>query len=211
MGIGKYKYIFCDLDGTLLDDKMRHYLCYFDIVHMYGGNPISIDEYWCDKRNKVKRTELLEKTGFKSTYDIFYNEWIQRIEQEKYLSYEVLKPNISKAIEYIKQYVEKFYLVTMRNCEDNLMRQISYLGLKDYFDSIYIGKTELGRSKADLIDKYYGTSALVIGDTEDDMMLAKKIGSPFLAITNGLRNQKYLKGTYYLEELVDIIASDILI
>ena len=60
----RFNYVFCDLDGTLLEDKQRHYECYKAIVKKYGGNCIPLDEYWNDKRNKVKRTVLLEKTGF---------------------------------------------------------------------------------------------------------------------------------------------------
>ena len=60
----RFDYVFCDLDGTLLEDKQRHYECYKAIVKKYGGNCIPLDEYWNDKRNKVKRTVLLEKTGF---------------------------------------------------------------------------------------------------------------------------------------------------
>lgn len=203
--IFKDKTIFCDLDGTLLEDKMRHYRCYLDIVALYGGTPIGLDEYWNDKRNKVKRTILLEKTNFGSTYDVFYNEWMQRIEQKEYLKYEVLKPRIKMVLSYLTQFVEQLNLVTMRNNKKNLIDQIESLDLESYFNHIYIGNPVQKKKKMDLVDKYYGVLGLVIGDTEDDMLLAEKIGSPFLAVTNGLRTPKYLKANYYLKELEEIL------
>lgn len=179
MKLSNFDFVFCDLDGTILEDKMRHYMCYKDIVYQYGGTPINMDEYWNDKRNNVKLSVILEKSDFKERYKIYSNEWLQRIEQERYLKYEVLKPNIKRTIKYIKKSVKQFNLVTMRSNKYNLMKQLEYLQIREYFDSIYVGSSSLGYRKCDLVDSFYGKRALVIGDTEDDMEFANKIGSFF--------------------------------
>lgn len=206
----KYEAIFCDLDGTLLEDKMRHYKCYQDIVHKYGGQCVSLEIYWNDKRNKIKRTVLLEKTHFQGTYEDYLQEWLARIEQEEYLKHETLKPDIMETIDYIKAKTEKLVLITMRNQTENLLKQLEWLDLINKFDEIHVGKSLDGKKKSDLVNKTYGKSAIVIGDTEDDMQLAQKINSPFLGITNGLRNEKYLKADYLLEELHLVQNQDIL-
>ena len=205
MELSNFDIIFCDLDGTLLEDKQRHYMCYKDIINQYGGMPIDIDEYWNDKRNKVKLGTLLEKSSFKAQHKIYSDEWMKRIEQERYLKYEILKPNIRKTIKYIKKYVKQFNLITMRNNKVNLMKQLKYLQFNEYFDKIYVGNTNSDNRKSDLVNSYYGKKALTIGDTEDDMELAKKIGGRFLAVTNGLREYKYLKADYYCKELEEIL------
>lgn len=205
MELTDFEIVFCDLDGTLLEDKMRHYMCYKDIIKQYGGSPIHIDEYWNDKRNKVKCSDLLEKSDFQGPEELYYSEWMQRIEQERYLSYEFLKPNIIKVIDYIRQNVKQLNLVTMRNNKWNLMKQLTYLDIGRYFDCIYVGASALGKKKSDLVQDVYGKRVLIIGDTEDDMELAAKVRGSFLAVTNGLRECKYLRADYYYKELEEIL------
>ena len=72
--------IFLDLDGTILDGKLKHYNCYRDILIKDGGQPLDIDIYWNMKRSKIKRTITLEKSFYKKSYDDFYNQWIDNIE-----------------------------------------------------------------------------------------------------------------------------------
>ena len=66
------------------------------------------------------------------------------------------------------------------------------------------------KKKAELVDKFYGDSAVVIGDTESDEELAVKIGSKFFAVENGLRDKKYLHADYYAKDfcLLNIERND---
>ncbi|MCI9380435.1 MAG: HAD hydrolase-like protein [Dorea sp.] len=205
MNLSTFDIIFCDLDGTLLEDKKRHYECYKDIIIQYGGNPISKDEYWNGKRHKIRCDDLLKKSEFKESMELYRREWIQRIEQEKYLSFQILKPRISKVINFFKKNVKQVNLITMRKNKKNLIDQLTKFGIIESFDSIYIGTAESDNKKSDLIDGYYGKKTLTIGDSEDDMELAMKIGSSFLAVTNGIRIQEYLNADYYCKELEDLL------
>ena len=99
--MNKLEYIFVDLDGTLLDGKIKHYMCYSDIIKKYGGTPICIDEYWEMKRNKIKRDKLLDITDFKGRYNQFLNCWIDNIEKDEYLKYDKLKPRSKEMLELI--------------------------------------------------------------------------------------------------------------
>ena len=185
----KYEYIFCDLDGTLLDDSERHYRCYCDIVAKYGGKCIGKEEYWLDKRNKVKRTILLKKTEFQGSYDDYINTWNQWIEQEKYLAYEVPKPYMEETLKLMKTNTSKLILVTMRQSIQNLEKQLEKLEIYDYFDQVIKGDPTK-QKKADLISDIYDGKVMVIGDTEADQQLAQKIDGIFIAVTSGLRDEQ---------------------
>ena len=137
--MSKLDIVFCDLDGTILDDKLRHYNCYRDIVRKFGGVPIGIEEYWEDKRSMVKRTVLLEKTKFQGTYQQYLDDWLARIEEKHYLSYEILKPKSKETLEFLRTKSDKVILVTMRQKRDALLQQLQELKILSCFDEIIVG------------------------------------------------------------------------
>lgn len=195
----KFRYIFCDLDGTILDDKMRHYYCYKAIVGKFGGICIGADEYWQDKRNKVKKTVLLEKTHFGGTYDDYLASWNEMIEADEFIRYETLKDGAIDALKWMANHSEQLYLVTMRQSRNQLEKQLNNLRIREYFDELVLGKPKTEK-KSDLIPAEFGDNSLVIGDTEADEQLAKKIGAEFMAVTSGIREKKYFySANYYID------------
>ena len=205
----KYEFIFCDLDGPILEGKERHYTCYCDIVSEYGGTPIAIEEYWDMKRSMVKRTVLLEKTGFLGTYDDYIDRWLQKIEDPYYLHKDYLKPNIKEALRHLKLLTSHLCLVTMRNHTEALLDQLRWFRIESLFEHVYVGKSSARETKFDLVKDVEFDSALVIGDTEADTELAEKLGVPMIGITNGLRKRELLKADAYIEDLQDLIYKNI--
>lgn len=203
-----YDYVIWDLDGTLLDDRKRHYACYLDIVEKYGGTPVSEERYWELKRNKIKRTVLLEETAFEGTYQQYLDEWIDRIEQVGYLRRAVLRPGAEELLKKLRAAAVKVVLVTMRNHTECVEQQLQWLGIAGYFDGIFVGKSLQGQKKADVVSAAIpdikGKRVLVIGDTEDDEQVAKSLGADFVAMTTGLRDKKYLEADYYADCIADV-------
>ena len=198
----RFDYVFCDLDGTLLEDKHRHYECYKAIVKKYGGNCIPPDEYWNDKRNKVKRTVLLEKTGFQGTYDDYLSEWLALIETPEFLKYETLRPDTLSFLEWLRDNSEHIVLTTQRRNRKNLLGQLEKLGISGYFEEVASGD-----HKTDILDGKYNKGSLVIGDTEADEETAKRLGCTFIAVTSGLRNEKYLTADRKITALKELYES----
>ena len=203
-----YDYVIWDLDGTLLDDRKRHYACYLDIVEKYGGTPVSEERYWELKRNKIKRTVLLEETAFEGTYQQYLDEWIERIEQIGYLRREKLRPGAEELLKKLHTAAEKVVLVTMRNHTERVEQQLQWLGIAGYFDAIFIGKSLQGQKKTDVVSTAIPDIAekhvLVIGDTEDDEQVAKSLGADFVAMITGLRDKKYLGADCYADCIADV-------
>ena len=198
----RFDYVFCDLDGTLLEDKQRHYECYKAIVNKYGGNCIPPDEYWNDKRDKVKRTVLLEKSGFQGTYDDYLSEWLALIETPEFLKYETLRPDTLSFLEWLRDNSEHIVLTTQRRNRENLLSQLEKLGISGYFEEVASGD-----NKPDILDGKYNKDSLVIGDTEADEQTAKRLGCTFIAVTDGLREDHCFSGTYRFRSRTEIIEA----
>ena len=198
----RFDYVFCDLDGTLLEDKQRHYECYKAIVKKYGGNCIPPDEYWNDKRDKVKRTVLLEKTGFQGTYDDYLSEWLALIETPEFLKYETLRPDTLSFLEWLRDNSEHIVLTTQRRNRKNLLSQLEKLGISGYFEEVVSGD-----NKTDILDGKYNKDSLVTGDTEADEETAERLGCNFIAVISGLRNEKYLAADRKITALKELYES----
>ncbi|MBU2699046.1 phosphoglycolate phosphatase-like HAD superfamily hydrolase [Sporomusaceae bacterium BoRhaA] len=204
-----FNYIFTDLDGPILDGKYKHYNCYKDIITNGGGNAIDIDEYWEMKRNRVKRDVLLKISLYGKTYDDYLNEWLAKIEEIKYLDMDLLKPNVIHTLKKWEKITDNLYLVTARRKKENLYYQLNNNNLFELFDKIVccdfgVVNSKYMSLKNISIDKYRG---VFIGDTEEDMNTAELLQIKSIAITNGLREKKYLKANYYYDEIKDINIS----
>ena len=86
--------IVLDLDGPILDGRLRHYACYSEILKEQGYVPIDIDSYWDSKRSRMDRRALLKKSEAVEYYDEFRREWMQRIELPAMLALDQLQPEV---------------------------------------------------------------------------------------------------------------------
>ena len=71
--------LFIDLDGTLIDSKLRLYHLF---QYLVIDSELSFEEYWELKRNKIDHKEILS-SKFNYTnkqYIIFLNKWMSEIE-----------------------------------------------------------------------------------------------------------------------------------
>lgn len=190
--------IILDLDGPILDGRLRHYQCYSDILLEQGITPIPVDQYWEMKRNKKDRHIQLAASNADSIYDVFLSSWLERIEQERYLSFDRLQPGVLQKLQEWKHDAIRLALITMRNNLVTLHRQMELLGLSLLFDNIVsinksgevaIGKANAARSFVEMGEK---NSVLWIGDTEVDIFAARLLGVKACAVSCGLRTAEYL-------------------
>lgn len=199
-----YDYIFIDLDGTILDCKLRNYMCYKDIVCLFGGNIIDIEKYWWMKRNKIKQNVILKESDFIGSCGDFMQLWMQNIEHKKYLEYDKLIDGVIYKLNEWKQSNIKLVLVTMRNNKENLYWQLEKNNLYSFFDRIDVCSGGNGDAKYNSIKEVKFKKAVFIGDTETDERTAELLNIPFLAITAGLREKKYLNAEDYFESVFHI-------
>ena len=197
-------YVLCDLDGTILHDWARHYDCYCDIVEKYGGRKVSMERYIELKRSRTKRTVLLEETEFKADYDVFVEEWLERIEQPYYLAKEQLKPQAVDILKAWKKSGTEIVLLTMRRNRDGLFEQLRNLEIDCLFSEIYNGNPMNGMTKVELLERRYEGNGLVVGDSEADELLARKTGTKFAMFTDGVRDPKDIEADYYVSSWAEL-------
>lgn len=203
------KTIIIDLDGTILDGRLRHYQCYSDILSERGFVPMPIDKYWEMKRNRTDRHKQLAVSGADNIYDEFLSSWLSRIEEKEYLQLDRLQTAAVEKISEWKASGTTLILITMRNNKNNLFWQLSLFELLPLFDRVVaVGNTEAAGDKAGAVMSYVDAadrgSILWIGDTETDINAARLIGVKVCAVYGGLRTPEYLA-----ELKPDFIVSDL--
>lgn len=189
--------IILDLDGPILDGRLRHYQCYSDILLENGFTPISEDEYWEMKRNCLDRHRQLAASGADGIYDKFIKTWLERIEGKDYLSLDRLQPGVMQKLQEWKYRGIRLFLVTMRNNKSNLDWQLGLFGLLSLFEPILAVSTQgadIGKADAvkASIKEEDCDSVLWIGDTEADINAARLLGIKVCAVCCGLRAPDYL-------------------
>ena len=192
------KILIVDLDGPVLDGRIRHYQCYSDILIKNGYKPLSIEKYWQLKRGKCNLRRILVKTDAEELYDLFLKRWLSHIEKKKYLTLDKLQFGAKDTLKNFKRDGFELALVTMRNNKNNLYWQLDKLKLTKYFKKIIVVGSKNGlNAKFEPVRQYLKDSSVDkifwIGDTEADILAANKLGIKIVIVENGLRTREYLK------------------
>jgi len=192
------KIIFFDLDGTLIDPKKRYHVIHEKICNEIGVIPLSSDEYWELKRNKVYEDEILLRCGSKDNdFEEVLKARSSMLEDKRYLLYDTLHDGVAGFIEKLSNDFI-LVLVTYRKRRNELEEQLNSLGIAKYFDNVlsispavepkYMGKVNL-------IQDSYGNavSGIFFGDTEVDILAGKHLKVTTVACLNGIRSHGFLK------------------
>lgn len=195
--------IFLDLDGTLLDSRLRLYKLF---VELCPGISIGFDEYWSKKRKKISNEQILESIGYNIDIPNFQRHWLERIESEYLLVNDKPFEGVSLLLsEWCRNY--NLYLVTARQSAPLVDWQLERVGLFHYFKQILVTKQHY--SKVELIRQSINTSAndVFIGDTGIDVNTAKELGIISIAVLSGFREREVLASyypDYIFEYLTDV-------
>lgn len=192
------KTIILDLDGPILDGRFRHYQCYSDILTEHNYSPVQVDQYWDMKRNRINRYIQLAASGAETFYDDFFLNWMQKIEQIKYLSLDLLQKGSFKTLSNWKSQGISLVLATMRHNSENLNWQLNQLNIMSLFDEVIaVGGADSGKVKAEhVLARVKGIkshNAIWIGDTEIDVDAARYLGLDVCLVICGLRTAEFLE------------------
>jgi beta-phosphoglucomutase-like phosphatase (HAD superfamily) len=196
--------LFLDLDGTLLDDKTRHYATYVEVLAMADmrGHPIPEKEYWGLRQEKKTIDEILRMSRlFPTKFKMFAERFDARLESPEMLALDTVRPGTETALG--KLYTKTpIILVTQRRDALNLETQLVALGIKKYFVTVLAGAPERTKRvdpdarwkhKAKLVrDRYkiLPTEAVYIGDTETDVKACRDLKFEVYLVENGHRTRE---------------------
>lgn len=178
--IGDAKKIYIDVDGTIIDVLERLYRLHKGSIESLGIKPLKKEVYI-----KLKRSGKSEKSIIEEKYKIdvfgYYNKIrMNNIEKERYLNLDELVPNSIDALKKLKMN-HKVFLVTNRKSKRLFFKQIEKFELTRLVDGFLFSRKNLS-----------GKEGVIIGDSEDDILTAKKLKWKVIAVESGLRDKDFL-------------------
>ena len=187
------RYIF-DLDGTLIDSSERMYRLFCELI---PESTLTKEEYWSYKRDKVNHKKLIEMLYPHIPFDVFERKWMQLIEADTYLCMDQNYADTIEVLSLLYDRGHKLYLLTARQYKDGLLKELTRLGIIDFFDCIMT--TEGKYTKEDILRKYSLNNKelliadnIFISDMGKDIELGNKFGFYTIAITHGFMSEEKL-------------------
>jgi phosphoglycolate phosphatase len=192
---------FLDLDGPLLDVSRKHYELYCDLVKGFVGVPLSFDDFWECKRQRVSDRNILERSGLASRAEEYSARKVELIETDAYLAFDTIQQGAMEVLSALKDNF-MLVLVTLRRSRLALDLQLSRLGLDRALDRVLTSSdvaaadhAEGWRIKSQLVrDAGFctGPSDFFAGDTETDIRAGQDLGTRTVAVVNGIRDDRFL-------------------
>jgi len=184
--------IFIDLDGTLINSKVRLYNLFQDLV---PNSSFTFYDYWRLKEQGINHSHILiNYFDFnKKELDDFQSKWMQLIETDEYTKFDAPFNGVSKHLLELKKMGFLLYIVTSRQYEEKAISQIKNFGWSNIFNKIIV--TQQKYKKEDLISSLLNSEKnnYLIGDTGLDIKVGKKLKMKTVAVLTGFLNEKVLK------------------
>lgn len=182
--------IFIDLDGTLIDSKLRLYELF---QHLVQRSNLTFDGYWELKKNEICHQEILENhfNYSKGKIKNFQKNWLQKIEEPEWLSLDTLFDEVVPFLDNLKE-TNDLYIVTARQFKENVITQLNTLECSEFFIDVFV--TRQKETKTNLIKKaiLVNEEDWFIGDTGKDIETGKELGINTAAVLSGFRNREVL-------------------
>lgn len=189
---------FIDLDGPILDVSDRTYRVYRDILKKKNKKYLSKRNYLRMKRGKMPIEKILKKTRAEDIFLQFKKELGNEIEKPYYLLLDTLPGETKKTLAWLKKH-HRLVLITLRNHPRRLFKQLKRKTIWDFFDEILVIPTgsyyPKWKLKYKFIKKYgnYDKKSIIVGDTETDILVGKKLKIRTVVITEGMTNKNLLQ------------------
>jgi phosphoglycolate phosphatase len=211
--------VFCDFDGPIIDVSERYYQTYqlgladLQALHQARGETLPIhlltkEQFWQMKQDRVPDLEIAMRSGLQPhQVDYFLQRVTEIVNQPALLHQDRLQPGVRWALSLLRSQGAKLILVTLR-CQNQAIQILESYGLAGLFteirgtsdrDAAYRNQAE---QKTQLLAQVIGDrhlsasaleSAVIIGDTEADVIAGQVAGISTVALTCGIRSATYLK------------------
>jgi phosphoglycolate phosphatase-like HAD superfamily hydrolase len=186
-----------DFDGTLVDVRQRHYDTYRSATEALGGRPLDPGDYWERKRRGQGWAPILAGSRIAAGAERpFVERFVAEIEAPERLRLDTLFPGALEALAALRACGDRLVLLSLRRSASGLERQLDWLGIAGEFDRVRSGRSGAGGEddKLRLLRELgIGPPAAVVGDTEADVLAARELGLPAVAVASGLRDRSYLE------------------
>lgn len=183
------KVLIIDLDGTLLDVRERWYK-----IHQYLAKRLRLEIYPKKQYLDLKRQAIDETTFIKSkiSKEDYGKLRSQLIERSDFLKSDKLKLGVKGTLAALSR-KNVLILLTRRRYVVSCKKQLASFGINKFFSRIIIAERK--EEEINLLVKEWGkNNIMIIGDTEAELLAAKKFGLKCILVADGARSKEFLKG-----------------
>jgi phosphoglycolate phosphatase len=125
----------------------------------------------------------------------FDRRFVERIEAPDRLALDRLLPGVEATLAALRRRGDRLILLSLRRSPAAFQRQVAGLGIAGAFERACSGRAaaDPGLAKVHLVELVGFAAAVVVGDTEADILAARSLGLASVGVTTGLRNGSYLR------------------
>jgi len=194
--------LFFDLDGPILDVSERYFEVYCECLKKTSFIPLSKDNYWNKKRQKISEVEILAVAPKTELTNIYTINRKKLIEDPVFLEYDKVWTALLPTYERLFHEIPSV-LVTLRNKPEHLHQQLRNLTINSWFCRV-LSNPAIERSEdrwkikvalikeSGLLHDISPRDCLFVGDTETDILAGKNLGMKTAAIGFGIRTDDIL-------------------
>lgn len=180
-----------DLDGTLIDSRLRLYRLF---QHLAPDSSLSYEQYWAFKQKKTSNETILSSELGHDQGKIarFVAEWMTLIESPPYLALDGNFAGIHTALAGLQEQAY-LHVCTARQLRQPVLDQLASLNLLQFFKQVLV--TEQKHSKESLIAAHVAdlsSQDWLVGDTGKDIQVGKLLNMKTCAVLSGFLGQEAL-------------------
>ena len=192
-----------DLDGTLIDSKLRLYRLF---QHLATDSTLSYEQYWAFKQKKISNDKLLSSLFGFSEKQIteFTTRWMSLIESQEFLALDSNFAGMESALGVLKQHAD-LHVCTARQRRQPVLDQLESLNLAQFFQHVLVTE-QICRKETLIATNIPSLSSKdwLVGDTGKDIQVGKSLKLNTCAVLSGFLNREAL-----IEYCPDVILNSV--
>lgn len=205
----RYKHIFWDFNGTIIDDVGNALACVNDMLKRKGREPITLEDYYTYVETPIigfyYRILPPEEVDFSEISKEFHGDYARHIDETS------LADGAYNLLYELKEKGVRQYIITSNFIDETVDLTKKY-GIYDCFDKILGADNTFAGSKVERAKKYFEdegidrNEAIFIGDTLHDLETANALGIDCVLVAYGHQGRKLLEehNAYTVESLEDV-------
>jgi phosphoglycolate phosphatase len=180
-----------DLDGTLINSKLRLYKLF---QHLAPTSQLSFAEYGALKQNRFTNEMILaNQFGYEEdAIARFVKAWMALIERPEFLMLDTDFPNVHDTLARLRKRA-RLYVCTARQHRGPTLEQLERLRLLPFFKEVLV--TERQCSKESLVHRRVpelSASDWMLGDTGEDITVGKSLNLKTCGLLSGFLSEQDL-------------------
>ncbi len=193
----RYKAVFWDWNGTLIDDVGNALSCVNDMLTRKGKNTITLKQYYDYVETPIigfyKHILPEDELDFKEISENYHKDYIRHLPETK------LANGAKELLSLLKEKNIKQYIVSANN-KAEVLRLLDDYKLAGYFDGIVASDNNNADSKAEKAKELFlslnlnRNEILFVGDTLHDYEVANELSADCVLVSYGHQGRRLLSG-----------------